>query len=253
MYNQNILNMIRISDLAKELVIENLAKNGFCIVDSEMENEQELIDLQLKICSWLGSIREHNEGKKDYVWPICLKESDSSIKTFSEHNQEAELHTDTQYRDLPERYMTLSCVNEANCGGGETFLLDSQVILDRIKNDHVLLNELQQDFPIAVPDIFHYEGKKFIERPIIANYPKFRFRYDTFKKGLLLQNPPDLNQKMNVLDSFFDLIKNAPEMINFTLKKGQIILIDNHRLLHGRSSFVDVNRLLYRVRVDDFN
>ena len=236
----------------KEEVKNTLFEKGYCIIATQLKNEKEILDKQLEICSWVGNIREHNPGKKDYIWPICVKKSESKIATFSEHNDEAELHTDTQYRDLPERYMTLSCIEPAKCGGGETILLDSRVVIDRLNQDPELLKMLHENFPIAVPDIFVKNSPRYIEHPIISDYPKFRFRYDTFKKGIELQQDYDMDRKLSVIEKLHSMIESSPEIFRYTLKKGEIILIDNHRVLHGRTSFSDYERLLYRVRVDDF-
>lgn len=234
-------------------IVNDLNLNGYSLVQAEEKNNEDILTIQLKICEKIGKLREHNEGKADYVWPIKTVESNSQIKTFSEHNDEAQLHTDTQYRAIPERYMTLSCIQEAKCGGGETILLDSLKIFEEIKSDSALLSKLKQKFPIAIPDIFVIDDRKYIEETIISEYPKFRFRYDTFLKGLALKQPENFEDLKNTLDEFNSKLQNSKHIQKLKLKKGDIILIDNHRMLHGRTSFTDTDRLLYRVRVDDFN
>jgi len=238
--------------ILKENLLNELSEKGFYIYDSKLTDEKDIINKQLEICAVIGDIREHNEGKQDYVWPIKLKDSSSTIRTFSEHNDQAEFHTDTQYRELPERYMTLCCVQEAVCGGGLTLLLDSQLVLNDIIDQKEFLQSLSLNFPIAIPDVFAVKGNLFIEQPIVSNYPKFRFRYDTFKKGIVLQSSNDKYVKLDIIERLKDILENSPHIISLKLRKGQILIIDNHRILHGRTAYSDPNRLLYRVRVDDF-
>ncbi|MCC3532422.1 MAG: TauD/TfdA family dioxygenase [Microcoleus sp. PH2017_21_RUC_O_A] len=58
--------------------------------------------------------------------------STSAIKTFSKHNQQAPLHTDSQYRNQPERFIALMTICQANCGGGYTEIVNFRKILEEI-------------------------------------------------------------------------------------------------------------------------
>lgn len=231
---------------------EQLLQKGIAIIDSGLIEESHIINLQQQICAKIGRLREHNIGKEDYLWPIKLQQNNSAITTFSEHNDEAELHTDSQYSHIAEKYMSLSCINPAACGGGINFFLDINNLFPALKANHLVFSTLQQDFPIAIPDIFNTENKHILYKPIIAKSPLFRYRYDTMKKGLLNTNMPLTDNKWLALNFLKNLIDKSPFKHYYTLSKGQIIIIDNHRIMHGRTAFQDTNRLLYRIRMDEF-
>ncbi len=240
-----------ITQNALQLIFEDLQKQGYCLIKTGLTDEQSILDYHLEVSKAIGPLREHNQGMEDYIWPICLKASESELITFSEHDKEAELHTDSQYSEIPERYMGLSCIHPASCGGGANYLLDSERLLPEIQSDNELYEALSLIYPIAIPDIFQSTGHTTIEKPLIDRYPKFRYRYDTIKKGLQLKETPTHDIRWKVLTNLNELIENSPLIERITLAQGDILLVDNHRVLHGRTSFTDPHRLLYRIRIDE--
>ncbi|MDY6782870.1 MAG: TauD/TfdA family dioxygenase [Cyanobacteriota bacterium] len=179
------------------------------------------------------------------------------LKTFSEHNQQAPLHTDSQYRSTPERFIALIALHQAQCGGGYTELVDFQTILQNLNRTQfgrsVIYFFSQNRFPIAVPSIFQEPLKpKYINSKIISEQPLIRYRYDTLKAGLSLFNLSEYqvsfySQKLDLLDS---LIQTSPYRIRFLLSSNDLLILDDHRFLHGRSSFTDPNRLLLRCKMN---
>lgn len=208
-----------------------------------------------KLSSSVGTLVPHNYDQSDFVWEIKPKLSTSIIQTFSEHNKDAPLHTDSQYRNIPEKYMVLLAFRQADCGGGKTIFLDFKNILNELRESiygrEIIKFASQNKFPIAVPSIFQAgEKTEFIYSSLISNVPLIRYRYDTFKTGgALMKNwyIEDFDEKLNALDN---VIQKSLYISNFFLNNGEAIFIDNHRILHGRSSFVDSNRLLLRIRIN---
>lgn len=230
-------------------ILHTVSLNGFAIVESFETDEDKILQKHFEIVNKIGIPSEHNKGKKDFIWRISPKKSESTIPTFSEHNKKAELHTDSQYRLEPERYFSLSSIIEASCGGGHSILLDLKKILAELKNEHEeFFNELKRPYPIIIPDIFDLDKKGFIEVPIIESENKIRYRYDTIIKGMKKKAYNENDKKWKAFDYLTQKIKTSNHATFFTLKKGQILIIDNHRMLHGRTGFLDIQRLLYRIR-----
>jgi alpha-ketoglutarate-dependent taurine dioxygenase len=261
--NQNILiynDLIEECSSFKEIGIHIRKKTksyGFVILKGiEIEFDLDSASLFLTtICSNFGTLLPHNIGQKDFVWEIKPKISTSSLKTFSEHNQYAPLHTDSQYRNQPEKFIALMTINQANCGGGYTNLLDFNLVVNELKNTNSgrqLLDCLAlQYFPIAIPSIFQQKNaRRYITAKLISEIPLIRYRYDTLKAGLSLIKSSKrefLKENLDLLDNF---IENSPCRISFLASNNDIVFIDNHRFLHGRSSFFDLNRLLLRTRMN---
>lgn len=232
-----------------QTILKEISKNGFAIIESNEIEEDKILEKHYEVVTRLGTPSEHNKGKKDYVWKITPKNTQSTIQTFSEHNKRADLHTDSQYRIYPEKYFSLSSIRQANCGGGKSILLDSAKILTQIKekNDK-LLSHLKSPYPIAIPEIFKLDDKQFIEIPLLESGNRIRYRHDTIKKGLELNGYKRGNPKLKAFEYLTQEIQKSNKIESFVLKVGQILIIDNHRMLHGRTTFLDQKRLLYRVR-----
>lgn len=232
------------------LLNEALGRDGYIVVHSNEVTEKKILDIQIKLSSALGELSEHNPGKKDYLWKIASSPSSSELITYSEHNSEAELHTDSQYRMVPEQFFSLSCVNEATCGGGMSILLDSNKILTTLKEEIPTshFKALHSNFPIIIPDVFREPNSTHISTPIFGKQVQFRFRYDTILKGLKKLGYTKNSIEWEAFDMLWNHICKSEHIETFYLKKGDILFIDNHRMLHGRTAFTDSNRLLYRIR-----
>jgi alpha-ketoglutarate-dependent taurine dioxygenase len=245
----------------KRWIRQHLDLNGFLILHNFNENLQDLNRAEQffkNFCSRIGSLVPHNFGKQDFVWSIKSQASNSPLKTFSEHNFTAPLHTDSQYREQPERYIGMFSYRQAACGGGYTYLLDFKKVIEKMQNTLTGQNLIKflknEEFPIAIPTVFQTDPtKKFIWSKLISDKPikpMIRYRYDTLKAGLSLLERDKyqvFEENLNLLDSYID---NSRERQIFLLKEQEILLLDNHRLLHGRSGFFDTDRLLLRVRFD---
>lgn len=232
--------------------------HGFIILQGLESEFYDLSSAKLfftKLSSQIGTLAPHNFGQSDFLWEIKPKSSNSIIKTFSEHNKAAPLHTDSQYRNLPEKYMALLVFRQAECKGGETILLDFQLVFNELKQSifgrKMIEFACQEKFPIAVPTIFQTENKtEYIYSSLISNIPLIRYRYDTLKTGLELIKRSHVKDFAEKLQAFNNLIYQSRYCSSLLLDNGEAIFVDNHRMLHGRSSFFDSNRLLLRIRMN---
>ncbi|MEJ6485377.1 TauD/TfdA family dioxygenase [Nostoc punctiforme UO1] len=231
--------------------------HGFLILQNvEGSSDVERSSLFLsQLCSSIGTLVPHNPGKNDFVWQIKCQLSTSALKTFSEHNQHAPLHTDSQYRNQPERFIALMTIRQAHCGGGYTEIVDFRKILEDIKctamGSRVVEFIRNESFPIAIPSVFQeYSKPASIQAKLVSVSPLIRYRYDTLKAGLSLiehGRVAAFHENLDLLDLF---IQSSPHRFRFISLPNEITFLDNHRFLHGRSSFTDFNRLLLRTRMN---
>jgi alpha-ketoglutarate-dependent taurine dioxygenase len=49
---------------------------------------------------------------------------------------------------------------------------------------------------------------------------------------------------------FRDHIEGHRKVAEFTLRSDSVLICDNRRILHGRTTFTDIDRLLLRVRLE---
>jgi alpha-ketoglutarate-dependent taurine dioxygenase len=268
---EGIPNLISLTDLqsrvsqCKELVLygklikQKLDQLGFVIVEfynlPDLDEKQRN-NLFLSLCLSVGHPTEHNLNKRDYIWEIKPRKDISYASTFSEHNLAANLHTDTQYHLNPEKYISLLTIKQAICGGGKTILLDFYEVLKTLQetDEGRLCLKILQDssFPFAVPTVFAQDqsNPEIIYSSIVSNNFTIRYRYDTIHKGLIIANIPKTDKIYWALSFFENHIAEHPQQKLFHLQNNQIIFINNHRFLHGRTSFQDTNRHLLRVRLN---
>lgn len=199
---------------------------------------------------------EHNYGKKDYIWDIKPRKNIGSFPTFSEHNLEAPLHTDSQYLIKPEKYVSLFVIKKASCGGGETIVLRFEDILNTLPKSiqgkeclKILKNSL---FPFATPSIFCEHESHLILAPVISNEGSIRYRFDTIKQGLRCSSFSDKEKVTRIwaLNFFRKHIDNHPCILKLSLNDGEVLFLNNQKLLHGRTGFTDSNRHILRIRMN---
>ena len=92
---------------------------------------------------------------------------------------------------------------------------------------------------------------EYVTAAIFSEIPALRYRRDTLIEGFTFA--PGLATKdalwaMEFLDRVIQ--SAASRMTCEALSAGDIILINNHFVLHGRTDFKDPQRLLLRIRVD---
>ncbi len=215
--------------------------------------------LLLTIADCIGTLSITDYKNKKIIWEVTpAKEYPEGHKrTISENNEVAELHTDSVYRHNPERYVALFCVHRADDGGGTTKLLDAETILRKLRElpngpeSEQLLRT--HEFPMRVPDSFtaiQNSGQpEVIKSTVLSDSPQVRFRYDSIIEGLSIMGEESIGEDaMHALDTFRIAVSLcAPDLV--TLESGDLLLVNNHRLIHGRTGFIDSKRLLLRVRM----
>lgn len=140
---------------------------------------------------------------------------------------------------------------QASSQGGKTRLINSKIICNQLANDYPDVYEiLQRDFPVdhskfteKQGDISSYpiisqttEGDILFwyTRPFIENAAKF-----DIKNGLKKEQV----RALHILDKIIEENIEA-----YLLQKGDVLLVNNHKTLHGRQKFLEGDkRLLYRV------
>jgi alpha-ketoglutarate-dependent taurine dioxygenase len=242
----------------RNLIISKLESDGALLIRNVLESGEPLEVAEqklLRLARLCGRPTPHTKGKKDYIWTIRPRDPDADHAhqfTFSEHNNAVDPHTDSQYMPHPERYVCFLTVREASDGGGETLLLDFRPVLAALENDwgSKRMTEYLRatDFPIICPGVLRTGGQSdIINAKLVSDIPLIRFRADSIAEGLRASGPSD--EKFEAL-KFLEAVVKAAAKTQLFLRTGDLLFLNNHYLLHGRTSFSDLNRTLLRVRFD---
>lgn len=237
-------------------------------VSSKLQDEGYLIISNLKLPSrcrdqaleslvrLIGEPVLHSPSDKSFILDIKKKVgTTSAVPTYSEHNDEAFLHTDSAYKEVPEDAFVLYCIKPASCQGGVSTLLSLSDIYDEMAlhpRSNSLIRELESvKYPYLVPSIFKLERDKvneFVHAPILESSQNLRFRRDILQKGLAKSDTKLDEKAIYAFEWFKSLIENSQKVININLAAGDLLLINNKITLHGRTAFSDSSRHLLRIR-----
>lgn len=185
------------------------------------------------------------------VWPVAPtgpSSASSPRATFSTRAGAAGFHTDAQYHDHPEDYVCLFVVRPASDGGLTRLLpVETAIFALKTRSDSAGLVDLMSrplwrwripaEFAVTAP----VDAAPFPALPA-AGSVRIRWRSDNLDPAL----PGPLHDAASLIDTVFNCAQGAVEL---RLRPGDVLIVDNHRVMHARTWFSDPRRLLLRVRL----
>lgn len=182
-------------------------------------------------------------GSAQVVWDVRPGEGGNISSSLGA----ADFHTDSSFRPVPERLFGLWCLRQAK-DGGDSMLIDVNDLLRSLDgDDHTALSTLSTH---VVP---FFNGRDLLQDVVLDttnSSPKIRYRRDVIEAGMARKRPPHVVEIGRALDVLAHHLSNPALVKSIRLAEDEVLFVDNHRMLHGRSSFQDPNRHLLRVRVD---
>ncbi|MDC3294868.1 TauD/TfdA family dioxygenase [Candidatus Pelagibacter ubique] len=162
---------------------------------------------------------------------------------YHQTNKGGSIHTDgPQHKDTPKFLLMASISNQNR--GGESIVVNGKKIFDYLsKNKPTICKTLQEKYLFERRG-FNYSNKNIFKKPIFENKKNFSMRYlreyiTTAYKTVNEKMSPEKFKAMNYLDK---LLYSEKFQRRFKLKEGEIIIINNKILAHGRTSFA-INQL----------
>lgn len=222
---------------------EELAQRGWTLVRGvpflRREAPDERAVLDFASCFGVPSARDGGRA----VWPVAPVPS-SPAATLSTRTGPAGFHTDAQYRTEPEDYVCLFGVRPA-ADGGETRLLryDAAVaaLLERRDGRELVASLCRPVWRWQVPAAFTATPRLSPPTAVLAGGGRIRWRRDNLEPTADV--PADAATR---IDAAFEC---AADSVSLALTPGDVLVIDNHRVMHARTAFTDPHRLLLRVRL----
>ena len=162
-------------------------------------------------------------------------------------------HTDNPYRNPVPCIQILHCIeNEVN--GGYSTLVDGFTVTEKLKNDYPdyykILSEIKVRYQFIDQDVFLEDWAEMIKLDENQNFKQVRFspRLDFVP----LMDRDKLNLYYSARNKISELYNSDKYRIEFKLMPGDLLMMDNHRLLHGRTSYDanEGNRFLQGCYID---
>lgn len=152
-------------------------------------------------------------------------------RSFAAGNGPTPLHTDSQiHGGAPAGVQILACA-QPSARGGEHLLLDGFALLDRVRSADPELYRLLFEAPRRIPFVF---GDVY--GPTVAQ-----------RGGFLAFTHSPVTRRDDPVAVRLARFVDAAQPIELRTEAGEILVADNHRMLHGRRAFEGMERSYVRL------
>jgi len=195
----------------------------------------------------IGSIRKTNFGE---FFDVKSKPNPNDLAYTS---LPLAPHTDNPYRNPVPCIQILHCI-ENEVSGGFSTLVDGYTVTQKLKKDFIdhykILTEIKVRFQFIDQSVVLEDWAEMIQLDEKGDFKQVRF-------SPRLDFVPLVEKEK--LDLYYSARKKISEMYNsdkyrieFKLSPGDLLMMDNHRLLHGRTSYDanEGNRFLQGCYID---
>jgi alpha-ketoglutarate-dependent taurine dioxygenase len=206
----------------------------------------------IAVSSLLGTPNPIQSGRRLVVWnvrprPDLPERYRASSYAFS--SGEALMHTDSTFATRPERWFGLWCVRPARQGGASLLIDGRRVIsaLERTPEGQAALHTLRtRDIPL-------WDGSAVCAIRVFGGpgQPPVRYRTDLVEQGTRQAGLGRDDPRVTSVAQLDRCLNDESLRHRFPLRAGDVLFVDNHRTLHAREHFTDVDRHLLRVRMHE--
>lgn len=158
------------------------------------------------------------------------------------------VHTDGfAYGDLYPDFILLGCVRSSE-QGGESMLVDGYQLLENIDSltENAALSERLRTVPIDMTE----DGMQQSYSPLVIQNKGGRLMLRRTLEQKPCDNSSDAVGDQEMIDCWIGAIDEAAEEApRFKLQPGEVLVVDNYRMFHGRDPYTDADRMLWRVWV----
>lgn len=211
-----------------------LNTRGHCVLDLDSNNEYEIDFITGLLTSYFGEPLTY-KNRKQLPYMVVQSEKDTAYYVTSNWTQP--LHTDEGYISQYPKTIALYC-KQPSTSGGDSILVEFQPLLDLLVRKYGdSVNALFEK------DCLHVTGSHSWEKkPLLMNNSgKVGISYSPVLREMICS---DL--VFEQYDFITNYVHNPENQIRYSLKRNQILLLDNTQVLHSRTAFDDSDRLLYR-------
>jgi len=208
--------------------IQNFYKYGFVIFKNVPTKNNYIVNFANSI----GSIRRTNFGE---FFNVKSKPNPNDLAYTS---LPLAPHTDNPYRNPVPCIQLLHCIeNEVN--GGLSTLVDGLTVTEKLRKDYPdyykILTETKVRFQFIDKDIVLEDWAEMIR---VDDSGKLRqVRFSPRLDFVPLMNKEKLEMFYSARKKISELYNSDKYRIEFKLLSGDLLMMDNYRLLHGRTSY----------------
>ena len=218
-------------------------KYGF-VIFKKVPTENNFI---VKFANSIGSIRRTNFGE---FFNVKSKPNPNDLAYTS---LPLAPHTDNPYRNPVPCIQLLHCI-ENEVSGGYSTLVDGYTVTGKLKKDYPnyfkILTEIKVKYQFIDQDVILEDWSEMIKLDENKNFKQVRFspRLDFVP----LMDKEKLDLYYAARNKISELYNSDKYRLEFKLIPGDLLMMDNYRLLHGRTSYDanEGNRFLQGCYID---
>ncbi len=173
------------------------------------------------------------EGEGRLFQDMVPKKAAAATQTSLSSKVELELHTEQAFSDLKPDWISLACAREQI--GAKTYVLPVGVILEVLTAAEIDL--LKQPLWITgVDESFRVGGHDFVKGDVRGPMPILQGDDGDLEIVLdqdLMRGTTD--EATTLMEKLYEIYRT--HRLEHTLKRGELLLVDNRRAVHGRSPF----------------
>jgi alpha-ketoglutarate-dependent taurine dioxygenase len=226
-----------------------LGEKGWQLLGSDAVSAVNMEQSVLALARQIGTVVVNG----DYPEVMRISPQPGAQKSYYKTPGAIPLHTDEAWwPGVPSRYIIMGCERPAD-DGGVSILADARTtFLEGLSEDE---QKILAETPLKLPAPPHHTDKAGLTRfgEVLAIMQPI-VELDTDDKPSLV--------RLNPNQDFYDLNDDQPGAIEIVKKwdaanrgsaehillaAGQIIIMDNHRVVHARTAFTDPNRVQWRA------
>ena len=237
-YNDNFLESGEMLELLKSFY-----KNGFIIISNVPTKDNFIVNFANSI----GSIRRTNFGE---YFNVKSKPNPNDLAYTS---LPLAPHTDNPYRNPVPCIQILHCIENEVTGGLST-LVDGYTVTEQLKknfpNYYDILTKIKVRFQFIDQNVVLENWAEMIQLDEFGEFKQVRFspRLDFVP----LMDKEKLELYYSARKKISELYNSDDYRIEFKLQPGDLLMMDNYRLLHGRTTYDanEGNRFLQGCYID---
>ena len=201
---------------------------GFVIIKNVPTENNYIV----KFANSIGSVRRTNFGEHFNV------KSKSNPNDLAYTTLHLSPHTDNPYRNPVPCIQILHCI-ENEVSGGYSTLVDGYTVSEKLKKEdpdaYKILTEVKVRFKFTDKNVMLEDWSELIHLDDEKNFKQVRFSPRLDYVPMLEKNK--LDQYYKARKKLSDMYNSEKYRIEFKLQSKDLLMMDNHRLLHGRTKF----------------
>jgi L-asparagine oxygenase len=173
------------------------------------------------------------EGDGRLFQDMVPKRAAAATQTSLSSKVELELHTEQAFSDLRPDWISLACAREHP--GADTYVLPVGAILPALTDSEIALLK-EPLWVTGVDESFRVGGHDFLKGDRRGPMPILEGDDDDLGITLdqdLMSGTTD--EATKVMEKLYEIYRT--HRLRHTLKRGELLLLDNRRAVHGRSPF----------------